>query len=250
MALELWILFGFNILVIFLSIFFAIFVYPKREHSEETKRRPRSFISNAFFREFWYFIMDPLKRKFIEWDTNPNTITFWGLIFSLAAAAAFSAGKFGIAGWMVILSSTCDVYDGQLARARKITLKSGAFFDSTLDRVGESAMFCGMLWFFRDSPTWFFVVFLASAASQLVSYCRARAEGLGFDKGGSRGMFQRAERMIVLSIGMCLAPLSDLFFIEGGLVRLTIFIICAGSVQTALARSIGIYREIRATEPI
>jgi len=239
-----------NLIMLILAVYFLLVVYPKKELSEETKRRPRSFISNAFFREYWYFIMDPFKRKLIQWNVEPNTITLWGLLFSLFAAVAFATGKFGIGGWFVILASTCDVYDGMLARARKISLKSGAFFDSMLDRIGEAAMFAGLLWFFSSDPIWFLLVFIASAASQIVSYGRARAEGLGFDKGGSRGIFQRAERMIIFSIGMAGVPIFELFAPGVLLVKATIFIIALGSVQTAISRTVGIYREIRATEKL
>lgn len=238
-----------NGFLVLLSIYFGIFVYPYRGLSEETRRRPRSFISNAFFREFWYFVMEPLKRKLILWEVMPNTITSWGLGFSVAASFIFAFGHFGLGGWMVLLASTCDVYDGMLARAKNITNKSGAFYDSTMDRIGEAAIFGGLLWFFRNEAVWFLVILVAHAASQIVSYARARAEGLGFDKGGSRGFFQRAERMIVLTFGTVLSPVLDMVYPGTAyLTKLAIVIVFIGSLQTAFARSIGIYREIRASE--
>lgn len=250
MTLEQQILFGLNGVIIGSAIYFGAFVYPFRELSEETKRRPRSFISNAYFRELWYFLMNPLKRKLIDWDVHPNTISFWGFFFSILAAPAFACGKFGIGGWFVILASTCDVYDGMLARAKGINNKSGAFFDSVLDRVGESAMFFGFLWWFHNDAFWYFVMFLAFASSQVVSYARARAEGLGFPNAGLRGFFQRAERMITIGIGTTLAPLVDYFYPGTGyyIVAATLIMLCVGSAYTALARSLGIYSEIRATE--
>lgn len=250
MTLEQKIVFIANLLVVLPAIYFAIFVYPFRELSEETKRRPRSFISNAYFRELWYFLMNPLKRKFLEWDVHPNTITFLGFFFSVLAAPAFAFGYFGIGGWLVILASTCDVYDGMLARAKGINNKSGAFFDSVLDRVGESAMFFGFLWYFHNDAWWYFVMFLSFAASQVVSYARARAEGLGFPNAGSRGFFQRAERMITISIGMTVVPMLEYFLPGYGVwvVSFTLMVLCLGSVYTAIARSLGIYQEIRATE--
>jgi len=246
---NLWILLALNSIIVLLCIYFSIFVYPHQELSEETKRRPRSFVSNAFFREFWYFLMEPLKKKLILWDIEPNSITNWGIVFSILAGVAFGAMEFGAGAWFVLLAATCDVYDGLLARAKKIANKSGAFYDSVLDRVGEAAMFGGLMWAFRADPVWYVVVLVAWAASQLVSYARARAEGLGFDKGGSRGFFQRAERMIVLTIAMALSPLGDVFFEQPHVIGKTgIAFICLGSIQTAWLRSVGIYREIRATE--
>ena len=236
-------------IIISVFLFFSFFVFPFREWTEETKRRPRSFISNALFREFWYFIMGPLKRRFLAWDVQPNTITIWGLVFSLLAGVAFAIGHLGIGGWMVIFASTCDVYDGMLARARNISLKSGAFFDSCLDRVGEVAMFYGLMWYFRQDSFWFVMVFLGLSTSQIVSYARARAEGLGFN--GAGGFFQRAERMIVMSIGMSASPLVGLVAGESGAmntVKLSIVILALGSLQTAVARCLGIFFDIRKTE--
>jgi CDP-diacylglycerol--glycerol-3-phosphate 3-phosphatidyltransferase len=245
---DLAVLLTVNALMILACLLFAIFVYPKRELSEETKRRSRSWVSNAFFREFWYFLMAPLKRKFLEWNVRPDAITWWGFIFSIAASWLFATGQFGFGAWGVVLSATCDVYDGQLARARNVSLKSGSFLDSVLDRLGELAMFFGLLWFFRASNFWYVVLFLTVASSQVTSYARARAEGLGFS--GSRGFFQRAERMIVLSIGMGFTPLID--FLRPGwgfaLVELTLLCLCAGSVQTAFVRCASIYSQIRASE--
>jgi CDP-diacylglycerol--glycerol-3-phosphate 3-phosphatidyltransferase len=244
---DLWILLVANAFVLGLFFIFAVFVFPRRGLSEETKRRPRSLISNALFREYWYFLMEPLKKRLVAWGVSPNTITTWGAIFSVVSAYFFAQGKFGLGGWLVILSATCDVYDGLLARAQGINRKSGAFYDSLLDRVGETFIFGGILWYFKADPVWFSITLIAMTSSQLVSYARARAEGLGFS--GSRGLFQRAERMIILSVTL---PLSPLFEVTLGwgleLVQLGVFVIAVASAQTAVTRSYGIYKEITATE--
>lgn len=247
MSWELKIMFAATAVVLSLAIYFGFFIYPYREHSEQTKSRPRSFVSNAYFREFWYFMMGPLKVKLIKWGIHPNTITWWGFFFSVLAGVAFAIGKFGVAGWMTIFAATCDVYDGQLARARAISLKSGSFLDSVLDRMGEAAMFFGLIWFFRNETLWFWTIFLGFTASNLVSYARSRAEGLGY--GGARGLFQRAERMIVLSIGMSLYPVMEYYTsIAYEWLYLTIVFLCWGSVQTAISRSISIYLEMTRDE--
>jgi CDP-diacylglycerol--glycerol-3-phosphate 3-phosphatidyltransferase len=247
MNLESLFLILLNSFILLNCAFFGIFIFPKRPLSDETIRRPRSFISNAFFREFWYFLMGPLKRRFIAWDISPNTLTWWGFIFSAAAGVYFSQSNFGVGGWFVVLAATCDVYDGMLARAKNISLKSGAFLDSMLDRAGESFFFFGLAWAFRDDAFWFAVLFITFTASQIVSYARARAEGLGF--GGTRGFFQRAERLIVLAAGMGLVNYLVAFNQPYmWLVYATLSILCLGSVQTALARSIEIFKDIRKTE--
>ena len=236
-----------NFVIILISIYFGIFVYRTREWDEETKRRPRSFISNAFFREFWYFLIGPMKRQLIRWNVRPNTITIIGFFFSLFAGFSFAVGEFGLGGWLVIFSGTCDVYDGMLARQQNVCRKSGAFLDSALDRVGEVAIFYGLARYLRADDFWFAIIFLAFASSQVVSYSRARAEGLGFK--GQQGFFQRAERMIILSIFLPFAPAVEHYWQLGDpLVKIVVTIISMGSFLTAVSRTFGIFREIRATE--
>lgn len=249
MPIEVLLLFGVNAAMLLAAVVFGIFVYPHREWTEETKRRPRSFVSNAFFREYWYFVIGPFKRKLVKWGVSPNTLTWWGFILSIAGGTCFAFGKFGMGGWLVILAATCDIYDGQLARLRAISLKSGAFLDSTLDRIGEVAIFYGLTRYFRHDDVMFLIIFFGFAASQVVSYSRARAEGLGFPKLGQRGFFQRAERMIVLSIAMPMVPVVEYYWGKGELLaKVAIIFLCVGSAQTALSRSIGIYKGIRKEE--
>jgi phosphatidylglycerophosphate synthase len=249
MPFSVQLLFVVNGFVIGLFVIFALFIYPKRELSEETKNRPRSFVSNAIFREYWYFLSGPLKKKLVDWNVSPNTITYVGFVLSLVAGYFFSIGDFGTGGWFVILAATCDIYDGQLARLREIKLKSGAFLDSTLDRVGEVGIFYGLTRYFRDDDPLFIILFMGFAASQVVSYSRSRAEGLGFPELGQRGFFQRAERMIVLSVSMSMAPLFQHFWALGDeLVKFGIYFMCLGSAWTAVTRSAGIFRGIRKIE--
>lgn len=249
MPLSVLFLFVVNGGVLGLFAIFAIFIYPRREVSSETKNREKSFVTNAVFREYWYFFIGPLKKKLVDWNVSPNTLTVWGLILSVVAGYFFSIGDFGTGGWFVILAATCDIYDGQLARLRAISLKSGAFLDSTLDRIGEVAIFYGLTRYFRNDDPLFVVLFLGFAASAVVSYSRSRAEGLGFPELGRRGFFQRAERMVVLSVTMSMAPLLEYFWGLGdGIVKFGIYFMCIGSTWTAVSRSAGIFRGMRKVE--
>lgn len=249
MPIEVLLLLVVNGVMLGIFVIFALFIYPRRELSDETKRRARSFVSNSLFREYWYFVIGPFKKKLVDWNVHPNTLTWWGFFLSIGAGAFFAKGEFGIGGWFVILAATCDIYDGQLARLRTIKLKSGAFLDSTLDRIGEVAMFYGLARYFRLDDLMFLIIFLGFAASQVVSYSRARAEGLGFPELGQRGFFQRAERMIVLSVSMSLSPLFELLWGWGDyLVKGGVIFICLGSAQTAWSRSVFIFCGIRRTE--
>jgi CDP-diacylglycerol---glycerol-3-phosphate 3-phosphatidyltransferase len=245
--LELNVILGVNSFLILIFLYFVTLVFPRQELSEETRNRPRSFISNAVFREFWYFLLKRPKRFLINNQVSPNTLSLVGFLLAVAAGVAYAVGYFGIAGLMVIFASTFDVLDGHVARGRNMTQKSGSFFDSVLDRVGEAAMFFGLLLYYRSDLFWFSVIFTTATAAQIVSYARARAEGLGYD--GQGGFFQRAERMIVLSFGGVAAPMLELFFGVGlGWFQLSLLIVALGSIQTALVRPFGIYETIRKGE--
>ena len=236
-----------NTVTICVFLYFSLFVFPRRPLSEETRKRRRTFISNALFREFWQFLSHPLKNILMKWNIHCNTVTVWGMVFSGFAGFGISQRIYGFAGWMLILASTCDMIDGQMARARNIFTKSGAYVDSTLDRLGEFLIALGFLWHFREEPTWFVLSFVAVAAAQMTSYARARAEGLGFK--GDDGFFQRPERMIVMSIALPLTPFFHLATGQGEwMVKAVIVILFVGSVQTAFERWWTIFREMKRLE--
>jgi phosphatidylglycerophosphate synthase len=233
-------------LILFSGFFsFLFFVFPGRPLSLETKKRSRSFISNAAFREYWYFLSKPLVSVFCKYNISPNFLTFIGFLFSLNAGVLFSLGFLGLGGWSVGLSATFDVLDGLVAREKKISTKSGAFFDSVLDRLGESAIFLGLAIFWRENNVGIFVCFLVLIASQMVSYIRARGEGLGFFS--DTGFMQRAERIILLGLGTVFAPLidfSNLPFSGSDFALVFLTLIATGSIQTAMTRFFGTYKAI------
>ena len=133
---------------------------------------------------------------------KPTTLTFIGLAISIGAAYAIAIGYFLLGGALVLVSGLFDLLDGALARFTKQSTKFGAILDSTFDRVSEAVIFCGLLiWLMRGGATSGIVlVFAALIGSFLVSYIRARAEGLGLEC--HVGLFTRAERVIVLALGL------------------------------------------------
>lgn len=147
-------------------------------------------------------LIDPLADQLIRRGVHPNTITTVGVLVISAAGVAFGTGFIRLGGFLLLLSGACDVVDGRVARAGGTASVFGAFYDSTLDRVGEAALFAGLLvWFLRPGdqmlPVWGAALSLwALASSLIVSYTRARAEGLGLDC--KVGIAQRAERVLLL----------------------------------------------------
>src|SRR5215470_6940862 len=145
---------------------------------------------------------------------TPNALTTAGVSLCLAASVVVffeyrSPWLFYWAGAIVfVIGSILDILDGALARAGGKTTPFGAFLDSTTDRVGEAAMLGAIgLVFARYGYTIpLALAFAAVAGSILVSYARAKAEGLGLR--GDVGLGSRAERVVVITGGLVLAPIS------------------------------------------
>ncbi len=138
---------------------------------------------------------------------SPTAWTVSGLVFSLLAAAFFSRGgeSYGmIAGLMVLVSGFLDIVDGSVARATDNVSKRGAFLDSNLDRIGEVAIYLGILVGNYASPA---LVLLAVTLSLLVSYARAKADSLQVSLAGV-GIGERSERLLVIVIASLLGLVS------------------------------------------
>ena len=133
---------------------------------------------------------------------RPNTLTFLGLAIDIGAAYLIAINHFFLGGVLVLVSGLFDLLDGALARFIKQTTEFGAVLVSTVDRVSEAAILCGLLiWYIPKGATLEIVlIFAVLIGSFLVSYIRARAEGLGLEC--QVGLFTRAERVIVLAVGL------------------------------------------------
>ena len=146
--------------------------------------------------------LNPLVRLSSAWHIHPNFFTALSLLVSLASAWVLAIGQLRLGGILILVSGTFDIIDGAVARATKMESKFGALFDSTLDRYAELAVFLGIMAYYlnqRYSDTVLIPIGLAMCGSVMVSYVRARAEGLGFDC--KMGMMQRPERIVLLGFG-------------------------------------------------
>lgn len=135
---------------------------------------------------------------------TPNLLTVLGFLGSLLAAMVIAQGRLFLGGLLVLFSGAFDLLDGALARAKGQTSAFGALLDSTLDRASEAAVLFGLLFFSieKASRTESLLIFVALVGSFLISYVRARAEGLGLKC--EVGLFTRAERIVVLALGLLL----------------------------------------------
>lgn len=133
---------------------------------------------------------------------TPNTLTVLGFVGMAAAGALCAAGSFFFAGVVVAASCIFDALDGALARASGTASVFGAFLDSFLDRYAEAAVYAGLLvhYAWAGAPSGAVAAFLAAIGSLMVSYARARAEGLGIEC--RAGLFARPERLAVIIAGL------------------------------------------------
>lgn len=136
---------------------------------------------------------------------TPNTITWIGFLVTVGAGVLIVTGHLFAAGFVVLAAGFFDILDGALARHTNRVTRFGAALDSTLDRLGEAAVLIGLLAVFAREQAVAEVVLvgLTLIGSQLVSYVRARAEGLGLKC--EVGIFTRAERVVLLALGLLLS---------------------------------------------
>ena len=139
-----------------------------------------------------------------RWQIQPNTITTVGALLVVVSALAYAFGLIRWGGVLLLASGIIDTFDGQVARRGQLESKFGAFYDSTLDRVGDGATFIGIAVYLLRAPdvNWRIesvtLCMIAVLSSLLVSYARARAEGLGIEC--KVGLVQRAERLLVITV--------------------------------------------------
>src|SRR5262244_1522648 len=132
---------------------------------------------------------------------NPNLLTFLGLVVNFVAAGFFAVGSFRTGALIIFLAGFLDMLDGQVARRQNRVTAFGAFYDSTLDRYADMALYMGLLVYYSVSGRTPYVVLsaVATAGSVMVSYARARAESL--IPLCKVGFMERPERLVLLIIG-------------------------------------------------
>jgi len=184
-------------------------------------------------------LVGPIARALIRWGVSPNTITTAGSLVVIASAVAYGMGAAHWGGALLLASGIFDILDGQVARNGNRSSTFGAFYDSTLDRVGETAVFLGIaVWFAQGGvpaarmPLAVGLAITALSASMLVSYTRARAEGLGLEC--KVGIAQRAERFVVLGVPTVLFGAGR----EGALLFWIVVVLAAVTAITVVQRVI------------
>jgi CDP-diacylglycerol--glycerol-3-phosphate 3-phosphatidyltransferase len=152
-------------------------------------------------------ITEPLGTALVKSRIKPNTLTCIALAISIIAAVAIATKYLLIGGILVLLSGLFDILDGAAARLTNKVTRFGALLDSTFDRISDAALFLGLFILYLPSggTIEMVLIFLALIGSFLTSYIRARAEAIGINC--TIGLFTRAERIIILALGLLLNPL-------------------------------------------
>lgn len=153
-------------------------------------------------REWTKGLLASVARLISRTGVSPNILTLSGFLATLGVSYVLALGHERVAGLLIIPVGLFDALDGALARAMDKATPFGAFFDSTLDRFAEIALYLGLLYLYRGSTLETVLIYLAITGSLMVSYTRARAEGLGLEC--KVGLFTRFERLAVLVVGLLL----------------------------------------------
>lgn len=182
------------------------------------------------FKENARRVFDPVVGLLVSLGVSPTLVTLFGLAFSVYGAIQVARGSLVGGGIWLIVSGLCDVLDGSLARRRGVASKFGAFIDSTLDRVSELAYFSGLIVYYVTRPQGYsqfdiVVVCVALSASLLISYARARLEGLGYTC--TVGWMERPERLVLLIAGLLLGS---------RILGYVLVVLAAGATLTVLQR--------------
>ena len=164
-------------------------------------------------------LIEPVTKYLIRVEINPNVLTTVGFCISILAGYFFAAGVIRMGAVFVLLSGIFDIMDGKIARGSNQVTKFGALYDSTLDRYAEILIFLGIAYHFIDKNMVYTSLMscIALGGSLMVSYVRARAEGLGFTC--KVGLLQRPERIVILGA----SALAHEYTLIAGLVILAIF---------------------------
>lgn len=168
-----------------------------------------------------YKVIDPFVKVLIKLGLTPNAVTTIGFILNIGVAVIFVFGAeegnrgdltyVGWAGGLILFAGLFDMLDGQVARLGNMKSTFGALYDSVLDRYSELVMFLGICWYLVAHHYFLssLFAFIALIGSMMVSYVRARAEGLGIESKG--GLMQRPERVITIGLCAILCGVSSLY---------------------------------------
>lgn len=203
------------------------------------------------FKEFWAgTVLHPFVRLFITMGISPDAVTLVGTLgVSAGALIFFPQGELLIGVLFITAFVFSDLIDGRMAREMGRVSKFGAFWDSTLDRIGDGAIFGGLALYFAgtgkdqgDSYLYLCVTLWCLVMGSVTSYARARAESLGMDAKG--GIAERADRLVSILVMTGLGAIFDLPI----LMYVTLWALAAASTYTVVFRVLKVRRQALAAD--
>lgn len=193
------------------------------------------------FRAFWNRLFSPVADGLIKIGVTPDTVTWVGTIgVSFGALYFFPQGNFFWGTLFITAFVFSDIIDGTMARKLGRSSKYGAFLDSTLDRVGDAAVFAGIaLWYAweGDSRVYLCLALVCLVLGALTSYIRARAESLGMEAKG--GIAERSDRLVSILVMTGLSGLFDLPILQ----HVTLWALAVASLVTVAQRMAMVKRQ-------
>jgi len=218
----------------------------------KNKQGPKSSkLLGSGIKTWWLMLMLPIEDYLLQIKVHPNVLTISTLLVGAITGMAYHFGWIFVAGILVLGGSTFDIFDGRVARAQGISSESGAFFDSCLDRFSEAFIYVGLLSFFQGT-IFSYVVFFILVSTTMVSYTRARAEGLGVKC--EVGIMQRTERVVYLGVLSVLNFFGNLianalgYSSDNYLLKLSLILIFVFSSYTAIQRMVHVMGTLKKRE--
>ncbi len=201
------------------------------------------------FKAFWQgVILAPVVNLLLRLGVSPDAVTLVGTLGVVAGALVLLPQGMLWQGVLVVTAFVfSDLIDGQMARQSGQTTRFGAFWDSTLDRIGDAAVFGGLVLYFAgpgDDFLYLCVALYCLVMGSVTSYARARAESLGMDAKG--GLAERADRLVAILVLTFFGDLLDLPI----LYEVTLWALAAASTYTVAFRILKVRRQALEMGPI
>ena len=193
--------------------------------------------------------VEPVMAFLTRKRVHPNAISTAGFLVTCSSGYFFHQHHVGTAGLLILLGGLFDLIDGTVARRTGLASSFGAFYDSTLDRLSEIVVYLGMLSLYNDyrlelgDVGMIYWIVLAMAGSLMISYTRARAEGLGIDC--HVGLMQRPERVILIGLAALIFGETTMLGQRGLVLKVVIIVLALLTNFTAIQRIWWVYRETR-----
>jgi len=192
---------------------------------------------------------EPVMAWLTRRRVHPNAVSTVGFIVTCSSGFFFHRHHVSTAGFLILLGGLFDLFDGTVARRTGLASSFGAFYDSTLDRLSEIVVYLGLLSLYNDyrlelgDVAMIYWIVLAMAGSLMISYTRARAEGLGIDC--YVGLMQRPERVILIGFAALIFGETTMFEQRGLVLKVVIIVLAVLTNLTAIQRIWWVYRETR-----